>query len=402
MKKTKLLFLFNLLLILLTTYSCQVEDLSRTPTERTSVQGKKINPEFLTHQLSNKKIKPVWQSAITFENIDAVEVNFTLNNKYYKPLSENGKIVGRQRLLLTLDKQGLVKETIIEYRPSNNFAGDIKDINSSNFKEKEFEGQISFKNPVSDFAIVWIINKNTIVQKLTETKKKNTNKSSGYESCQWNNVTYWLCVGSGIEESCFFTNEDLYQCEWVEYEPTNPEIPPTTDPYDCSLGNWPWCDGTDDPGSDSGYIVDETPPSCESFNFTSKKGANWQEAAVKNITLKIVVLTENRAEITNTMIFPQAVLFGMPINFNKGNGDVTPGAAATVSAMVLDVTMKEMTRLYAQTLTNELTLRTRFQELLINNYRIYTNGGTVNFNSTSSLPPTNYKTNPQQTGICDN
>ncbi len=144
------------------------------------------------------------------------------------------------------------------------------------------------------------------------------------------------------------------------------------------------------------------PPSCESFNFTSKKGANWQEAAVRNITLRIVVLTQNRVEVTNTMIFPQAVLFGMPINYSKGNGDVTAGAAATVSAMVLNETMKEMAKLYTRTLTNELTLRTKFQELLINNYRVYTNGGTVNFNSTSTLSATNYKTNPRETGLCDN
>lgn len=64
--------------------------------------------------------------------------------------------------------------------------------------------------------------------------------------------------------------------------------------------------------------------------------------------------------------------------------------------------MKEMTKLYSKTLTNELTLRTRFQSLLINNYRIHTNGGTVNFNSTSTLPATNYKTNPKETGLCDN
>lgn len=148
-------------------------------------------------------------------------------------------------------------------------------------------------------------------------------------------------------------------------------------------------------------VKDDLPPSCESFNFTSKKGSNWQEAAVKNITLRIVVLTQDRVEVTNTMIFPQAVLFGMPINYNKGNGDVTPGAAATVSAIVLNKTMKEIAKLYTRTLTNELTLRTKFQELLINNYRIYTNGGTVNFNSTSSLPATNYKTNPRETGLCD-
>ncbi len=152
-----------------------------------------------------------------------------------------------------------------------------------------------------------------------------------------------------------------------------------------------------------GAVTEEVvPPSCESFYFTSKKGANWQEAAVKNITLRIVILTQDKVEVTNTMIFPQAVLFGMPINYNKGNGDVKAGTAATISALSLNESMKEMTKLYSHTVVNELTLRTKFQEIVIKNYRLHTNGGTVNFNSTSSLPATNYRTNPRETGLCDN
>ncbi|MDQ1164852.1 hypothetical protein [Flavobacterium sp. SORGH_AS_0622] len=251
--KINKLFLF--LLLLFTTYSCQVEEIGQQPREINSIETSlKINSAFLTHKLSDKKMKPIWKSAITFENIDAVEVNFTIDKKYYKPLSKNGEIAGRQRLLLTLEK-GVIKETIIEYRPSNNFTGDIKDINSGNFKKQHFEGEIALKSPKSDYSIVWIVNREIIEKKLIETKNKTikkTSKSAGYESCQWNTVTYWLCVGSGVEESCFNTTEDLYQCEWIEDQPTNPDTPPTTDPYDCSLGNWPWCGGNDDPGSDGG------------------------------------------------------------------------------------------------------------------------------------------------------
>lgn len=251
MRNTKLI-LVNLLFLLFATYSCQVEEFSPIPTEINSVESsKKINPAFLTHKLSNPKMKLIWKSAITFENVDAVEVNFTLDKKYYKPLSKNDKVSGRQRLLLTFDKKESIKETILEYRPSDNFTGDIKEINSSNFKNN-FEGEISFKNPLDDHAIIWVITGGSITKKLTEKKQKNnkTNKLAGYESCQWSTVNYWLCVGSGTEESCFYTDENLYQCTWIEDSP-NP------DPYDCSTQNWPWCS---EGGGGSGG--GENPPSA--------------------------------------------------------------------------------------------------------------------------------------------
>jgi hypothetical protein len=85
----------------------------------------KVFPSFLKHDLSSYKIIPIWKSAITFENTEAVEVNYTLDKKAYKPLSKNGKISGRQRLLLTFEK-GKIREFIIKYIPSDNFMGDIK------------------------------------------------------------------------------------------------------------------------------------------------------------------------------------------------------------------------------------------------------------------------------------
>ncbi len=63
--------------------------------------------------------------------------------------------------------------------------------------------------------------------------------------------------------------------------------------------------------------------------------------------------------------------------------------------------MNAMDKKYARTSVSDLILTTEFKSLLISEYREYSSGGTVNFNSTSSLPATNYKTNANQTGICD-
>lgn len=154
-------------------------------------------------------------------------------------------------------------------------------------------------------------------------------------------------------------------------------------------------------GSTSTPTVVLPPPSCESFNFTAKKGANWQESVVKNIYFRIVIIDEKGIYVNHVVSFPQGVLFGMPINLNKGNGDITGGVAATVSAMVMKKVMDTIDKKYARTEVSDLILTTEFKSLLINEYRTYTNGGTVNFNSTSALPATNYKTNGNQTGICE-
>ncbi|MCD0475113.1 hypothetical protein LPB87_11985 [Flavobacterium sp. EDS] len=148
--------------------------------------------------------------------------------------------------------------------------------------------------------------------------------------------------------------------------------------------------------------ADSPPPSCESFNFTAKKGANWQEALIKNISFKVVLLTPpNHVQITQIINYPQPISFGMPINFNKGNGDVSSGVAATVSARILQLAMDETIAKFGKTEVSELTVRLYFQEKLIKEYRDYTNGGIVNFNSYSNLTATQYKTNPLSSGNCD-
>ncbi|MDX6183586.1 hypothetical protein SGQ44_14705 [Flavobacterium sp. Fl-77] len=49
-----------------------------------------------------------------------------------------------------------------------------------------------------------------------------------------------------------------------------------------------------------------SPPSCESFSFVRKNGANWQEALVKNVSFRIILLTPpNHIEITQIISYPQ-------------------------------------------------------------------------------------------------
>ena len=48
--------------------------------------------------------------------------------------------------------------------------GDIKNINSSNFKSKQFDGEVSFKNAKDNYSIVWILSKGIVTKKLKRTE----------------------------------------------------------------------------------------------------------------------------------------------------------------------------------------------------------------------------------------
>lgn len=262
MKKNKMLFT-GLLLLLFATYSCEKEEIQPEATPISSEILKKVNPVFLEHDLSAYQIKPIWDSFITFDNADAVEVNFSIDKKFYVPLSKNGKIRGRQRLLLTFEK-GKVIETILEYIPSDGFMGNIKDINSGNFKSKQFDGEITFKHPNDNYSIVWVLSKGVVIKKLKRTelisKQKKTHKTAELiEVCSYREIEYEICAGSGEAESCVTHTKDVYDCVWIDY--TDPETPPEVDPYDCAVNDsWPWCQ---DDGGGGSNPTDPTDPPVE-------------------------------------------------------------------------------------------------------------------------------------------
>ena len=273
MKKNKMLFTC-LLLLLFATYSCAIEELQPEPASISSQILKNVNPVFLEHDLSRYKIKPIWKSAVVFKSSsankrtkfkDAVEVNFTQDKKTTIPLSKNGKIRGRQRLLLTFDN-GKIRETIIEYIPSDDFMGDIKDINSGNFKSKQFDGEITFKYLGKNSGITWVLSKGIVVKKLKRTeiiskqKKTRQNAKSTELVCTIRQVVYEICLENGAGEAmhCWTDTKDAEDCVWVEPVPVLPppdaETPPSDgDPFDCAENpSWPWCQdgGIGDPPTD--------------------------------------------------------------------------------------------------------------------------------------------------------
>jgi hypothetical protein len=159
-------------------------------------------------------------------------------------------------------------------------------------------------------------------------------------------------------------------------------------------------------GSGGGSRVNSTantlviPPSCESFNFTSKKGANWQEALVKNVHFKVFLLNEKGVEILHVIDFPQPIAFGTPLNVKVGNTNITPGIAANTSARALQRAMQDVIDRYGHTRESELTVRLYFEERLKHNYPLYIYGGRVNFNATNNGRVTDYKTNSIAGGDC--
>ncbi|AXT51329.1 hypothetical protein D1818_10980 [Aquimarina sp. BL5] len=154
-------------------------------------------------------------------------------------------------------------------------------------------------------------------------------------------------------------------------------------------------------GGSSSSSDDTEDPSCESFNFQTYPGSLYQEAAVKGVHFNIVVISQNGIQRATNISFPQPILFGIPTNYSIG-GDFSAGAAAELSAEILEITMDEIVRLYGTGNYAPSFLRTQFRNLLISNYRSYTaGGGRVQFNYSGRIPATQYQTNWFTNGDCD-
>jgi len=146
--------------------------------------------------------------------------------------------------------------------------------------------------------------------------------------------------------------------------------------------------------------VTTLPPSCESFNFTSKPGTIWQESAVKNIYLRIILLSNNGVEIVHVISFPQPVLFGAPTNVKIGNTDITPGLAANAAALALRTVMNDVNNKFKLTNTSDMIVEQYFRTQLEKEIPLRIPGGRVQFNSSTSLPATEYKTTAIYSSDC--
>lgn len=147
--------------------------------------------------------------------------------------------------------------------------------------------------------------------------------------------------------------------------------------------------------------VEVTPPSCESFNFTST-GTNWQMAAVANIRFQITVLTPQGAYVSHVIDFPHPMLFEAPKNLSIGNTIVTPGMAASASATALMTSIKETVKIYGNKPVSELVVRLYFEQRLKHNYPFYMPGGRVKIHPTIlPVTPTQYQTNAFGIGNCN-
>ena len=153
-------------------------------------------------------------------------------------------------------------------------------------------------------------------------------------------------------------------------------------------------------GSTTTTTEEEEGPSCESFSF-SNTTSNWQEAAVKNIQFKVVLLSPQGAKINHYIVYSNPILFGMPSNMIIG-GEISNGMAAELSAKALQISMDETVARYGNQEVDKMIVSNYFEQRLKNNYPIITNGGRVNFNPMSySVVPTYYKTAFLGNGNCE-
>jgi len=271
----------GLLLLLFATYSCEKEEIQPETATFLSEILKNVNPAFLEHDLSAYKIKPLWKSFITFDNVNAVEVNFTLDNKIAMPSTNDGghKNQGRQRLLMTLNTENKVNSIIVKYLPNNDFKGDIKGVNLSNFKSKKYNGKISFQYLGNESIYSWYVvngkitkkTKGKLVSKKIELNKKNQKINDFIEICEYfEQITDWYNIYNGELYYTHSTVEYTSECELVEIPSEGGND--CSDPTDCSCNpDFPECSA-----GGGGEGSDPTDPPVNQPVFKYPMGSNYE------------------------------------------------------------------------------------------------------------------------------
>ncbi|WP_294962635.1 hypothetical protein [uncultured Flavobacterium sp.] len=305
-----------------------------------------------------------WENAIvsTGKDGEVVEVPFTLDDNLK---TSNGTATLRNdshRLVFVKDGQQNFKTYYIQI-----FADDE---NSSNIDKSSvyygalnnFSGKIFTQDLLTNSATS-ITYKNGINSKLSSTAK-------------WREEFYDCTFLGWIGEDGSFEPIKLLYCDGGSDAPT---------------GGGPTTGGG---GGGSGVTIpteDSAPPSCHSFDFKALPGANWQEALVKNIRFKIVLLSETGAEIIHAVSYPQPISFGAPV-VNRYNTTYSAGVSADIAAKALKESIQNVVDKYGRQRVSDLVLDQYFRERLNHNYNYYMDGGRVQFNSPSATPATEYKT----------
>lgn len=144
-------------------------------------------------------------------------------------------------------------------------------------------------------------------------------------------------------------------------------------------------------------------PDCSGFNFTNT-GSNWQSAAVKNINFTTVVLDPNGMHVNLVILYQQPILFEAPRTLQVGGTNISPGAAASMAAYALLISMKETVAKYGNKNVSEMMVKMYFEERLKHNFPMILPGARVNTHPQNyTVSPTQYQTNASNmsVGNCD-
>ncbi|MHC0447621.1 hypothetical protein ACWA1F_19580 [Flavobacterium sp. 3-218] len=313
-----------------------------------------------------------WESAIVSDD-KIVEVPFTLNDNL-KTSNENATLHNdNHRLVFVKDGQQNFKTFYIQIFSDDENSSSLGKSSTYYDAPNNFSGKIFMQDL------------NTSI--VTSLQYKGGKKVQSGTTGKWREETYdCTFLGYWGEGGTFHPIKLLY-CEGGSDEP--PSGGPTT-----GGGGG----GSSTPSTPT--VDDDIIPSCESFNFRNE-GSLWQVAMVKNISFRVIGVSPTGVRVTHVVSYPQAIYFGTPTNIKIGNTNISAGNAANVSAKVLQDTMQEVIDKYGGTDVSDLVLDQYFRQRLTNNYPLSIPGARVNFNSTSSVPSTEYQTNAFFRGDCN-
>lgn len=388
---------YLVLLVMSLIISCETEEIINLSNEANTSELIKSDIDLLFRQKSEELNDVVLQTLDNFstnKNSSSLknQINFETAIKTFKedigisyysfPFKEKSNNL-KQLVLKKYKNQEIVgniiefesdsKDADLENQPLENFIGyfRIYDLNEQLLSEIYFggkENKLSSKSICSSSFTDWYNCRGAIISAST-CDYSNTSVNTTCSSSSGG--SYWGTATNGSQEDDFYL-------------------------YTSTFGN------TGSATRGSYYptvIVEETPPSCKSFDFKkSTSTTNWQEARVVNIRFNVwyvEFIGGVKFRKKYTVNIKEPVRFGMPITFyNAVSTKVAPGLAAEIASIALNHAMDDVVSKYYNLQINTTSvIKKDFETFLKNEFRERSNGGRVNFNDMGSYPPvTQYKT----------
>lgn len=239
------------------------------------------------------------------------------------------------RLVIYKNKKGEIHQMIISFVPTKAYLlrhnGDISH-NRINKLDKDFDGTLIYRGWDDKLLFALVIKQGKAVQKLSLSNQIKFKKTAfREENCVEIEIYHWYqyCYYSGDNTEPDHCDEPYSEYGGSYFVCTDED--PCADPTNFGSGD---CGGDGGSGGDNQEEEEnQKDTDCESFAFSKTSTANWQEAGLNKISLRMVWIGGGNTSVRNMEV--NHLVYGLPTYYTNANGTTTPlsaGQAANIAA----------------------------------------------------------------------